>query len=323
VDETRVEAPPSVTSRRWRGGAAWVRHEPSARHNAGEFLHRLWEKTFEDEVFFMAGAVAFNLLLAMIPLIVLGVGVTGFVLSTKVDAAQAVVSLLQENLPQVAGSEELTALVRTIADGLLAQRTSLTVVGALVFVWLATRLVGTIRVVLREIFDISQARGLVLGKLFDAQVVVVGVFFLTLNLGASIYLEAAVRHGVSFLGLGNPILSLAERALANGVALASIWTLFLVVYRYLPARRIPWRTAMVAATFSAVLHESLKWAFSWYVTQAADFTTTFGNLATVAVLIFWIYYEATVFIVGGEVAQVYTMRKAVEVQGRETLRGSA
>ena len=72
------------------------------------------------------------------------------------------------------------------------------------------------------------------------------------------------------------------------------------MYRYLPARRIPWNTSFVAATFSAVLHETLKWGSSWYFTEAADFTTTFGNLATVAVLIFWIYYEATVFILGGE-----------------------
>ena len=35
-----------------------------------------------------------------------------------------------------------------------------------------------------------------------------------------------------------------------------------------------------------------------------------GNLTNVAVLLFWIYYEALVFIIGGEVGQVYTMRKA-------------
>jgi membrane protein len=100
------------------------------------------------------------------------------------------------------------------------------------------------------------------------------------------------------------------------VALASIWALFLVVYRYLPVRRIPWRTAIVAATFAALAHESLKYGFSWYATEVADYTSTWGNLATVAVLFFWIYYESVVFILGGEVAQVYTMRKARKVQVR-------
>ncbi|MCG6987080.1 MAG: YihY/virulence factor BrkB family protein [Gemmatimonadetes bacterium] len=297
-------------------------HAPSLRHRLGGFLHRLWEKTFEDDVFFMAGAVAFNIILAMIPLLVLGVGLTGFVLHAQVrDPVQAIVSLIQENLPQVAGSEGLTPIVQQITEGLLSQRTDLTVIGALVFVWLAMRLAGTVRVVLREIFDISQARGLIMGKLFDAQVVVVGVFFLTLNLGATISMEAAVKYGVRILGLGVPAVGLADQILGRSVAFASIWALFLVVYRYLPARRIPWRSSLVAATFSAVLHESIKWVTSWYFTSAADFTTTFGNLATVAVFILWIYYEAAVFIVGGEVAQVYTMRKAARVQVRATLQG--
>ena len=290
-------------------------HAPNLEHRLGGFLHRLWEKTFEDDAFFMAGAMAFNLLLAVIPLIVLGVGVTGYVLSAQVaDPVHAIVALVQENLPQIADPEVLTSIVQPMADGLLNQRQGLTIVGALVFVWLATRLVGTVRTVLREIFDISEARGLIAGKVFDAGVVVVGVIFLTLNLGATISMETAVRFGIRFLGLGGPAAGLANRALSQGVAFTSIWALFLFVYRYLPARRIPWRTSFVAATFCAVLHESLKWGFSWYVTEAADFTTTFGNLATVAVLFFWIYYEATVFIVGGEVAQVYTMRKAARVQ---------
>lgn len=297
-------------------------HTGSTGHRVVGFLHRLWEKSFEDDAFVMAAAVAFNLLLAVIPLIVLGVGVTGYVLSAQVsDPVRAIVSLIQENLPPIAGRDALTAIVQPLADGLLNQRRGLTIIGALVFGWLATRLVGTVRVVLREIFDISQARGLLMGKLFDAWVVVVGVFFLTLNLGATISMQAAVQHGIGILGLGTPAMGFADRAFSQLVAFTSIWALFLFVYRYLPARRIPWRTSFVAATFSALLHECLKWGFSWYVTEAADFTTTYGNLATVAVLFFWIYYEATVFIVGGEVAQVYTMRKAARVQVSSTLQG--
>jgi membrane protein len=73
---------------------------------------------------------------------------------------------------------------------------------------------------------------------------------------------------------------------------------------------VPWRTAIIAATFTAVGHELLKMAFSWYATDVADYGTAFGNLATVAVLFFWIYYGALVFILGGEFAQVSTMRKA-------------
>ena len=122
--------------------------------------------------------------------------------------------------------------------------------------------------------------------------------------------EATMDYGVGLIGVHGDKFSLVERLLGHGLALGSIWTLFLVAYRYLPARRISWRTAWVAATFSALLHEALQWGFSWYATEIADYGSALGNLATVAVLFFWIYYGAIVFILGGEAAQVYTMRKA-------------
>ena len=40
----------------------------------------------------------------------------------------------------------------------------------------------------------------------------------------------------------------------------------------------------------------------------------YGNLTTIVVLLFWIYYGSVVFVLSGEVAQVYTMRKVRKVQ---------
>jgi membrane protein len=288
-----------------------------------EFLRRLWDKAVADDIFFMAGAVAFNVVGATIPLLLLGVGISGHLLSARVaDPVGAAVTLVVDALPQGAVGADPSAFVRTIVSGVLDQRSGFTLFGALFFIWLATRLAGTLRIALREIFDIGQDRGIIRGKLFDIQVVAVGVLLLTLNLGVTVAIEAALDLGVGF-GLTRRAVGWVDRSIGFGVALASIWTLFLVVYRYLPARRIPWRTSLVAASFSAVAHETLKYGFSWYATEVANYTSTWGNLATVAVLFFWIYYEAVVFILGGEVAQVYTMRKARNVQVRTQLAGDA
>jgi len=287
----------------------------AAGYRVGEFTRRLWDKVLEDDVFVMASAVAFNMLIAAIPLALLGIGLTGYVLSAQVtDPVEAIVTMLVGNLPQATAGVDPSGVARGIVSGVLERRTGFTFLGALFFAWLATRLVGTLRAVLREIFDIAQARGIIRGKLFDMQVVVVGVLLLTLNLGITVAFEGAVAYGGEVFGLGGTAVGAAEFFLGTGVAFASIWTLFFVVYRFLPARRIPWRAAVVAATFASTLHEVLKQGFSWYATEVADYSSTWGNLATVAILFFWIYYESLVFILGGEIAQVYTMRKAVRMQ---------
>jgi membrane protein len=213
-------------------------------------------------------------------------------------------------VPRGSVGVDVADLVRAVVTGVLEQRTGFTLFGALLFAWFATRLVGTLRVALREIFDIGRDRGILMGKLFDLMVVVLGALLLALNLGITIRLGAALTMGAGALGVGGSAVGFAQRMFGHGLALLSIWFLFLVLYRYLPNRRIPWRTAVVAATFAGVFHEALKVGFSWYATQVADYTSTWGNLATVGILFFWIYYEAVVFILGGEVAQVYTLRKA-------------
>ncbi|HSG08678.1 MAG TPA: YihY/virulence factor BrkB family protein [Longimicrobiales bacterium] len=289
-------------------------------YRVGEFARRLWVKIVEDDVLFMASAVAFNLLVAMLPLIILGIGVTGYVLSRQVgDPVEAIVALAAGLLPESSEGADPSGIVRSIVARVMEQRSGFTLFGALFFVWLSTRLVGTLRVALREIFDVAQARGIIQGKIFDIQVVLVGVLLLTVNLGLVLALETAVRFGVGFLGLGGAALSGAEWFVGQTLAVGAIWTLFLVMYRFLPARRIPWRTSVVAATFAGLCHELLKHGFTWYATELADYSSTWGNLATVAVLFFWIYYEALVFILGGEVGQVYTMRKAAKLQAEITL----
>jgi len=139
--------------------------------------------------------------------------------------------------------------------------------------------------------------------------VLVGIFLVTLNIGVTVLGAAAVQFGVEIFGLGGATVSLAERALGATIAFLSIWTLFLIIYKYLPRGRTPWKTAVVAATFSGLVHEVLKFGFSWYVTEVANYASTLGNLATAALLLVWIYYGALVFILGGEVAHVYSMRE--------------
>ena len=289
-------------------------------HEVGDFLRRVFSKAEEDNVFFMAGAISFNLLVAIVPLLLLSVGISGIVLSARFgDPSAVLLSQLQEALPQVGGDIDLVRVVEDGIDRLLAERTGLSILGAVAFIWFSTRLVGTLRTVLREVFDVAQERGIVEGKLFDAFIVVVGGFLVLVNVGVTVVVRAVRDFGVDLLGLEGFGLRLTHLVVGQVLAFLSIWTLFVLIYRYLPLRRIPWRTSLVAATFAAVAFELLKVAFSWYVTEVATYSTTYGNLATAAILFFWLYYNAIAFVIGGEVAQVYTMRWARKVETEKAL----
>ena len=147
----------------------------SRRNRFREFWYRVYQKSAEDNVFFMAGAISYNLLIAVVPLFLLVVGLWGYVLRARYgDPSQVIVRLLENYIPAVGGDIDLMAEMGSAINGLVAGRAGYSVVGSLLFIWLATRLVSTLRSALREVFDIAADRGILRGKLFDVQVVVIG-----------------------------------------------------------------------------------------------------------------------------------------------------
>ncbi len=283
---------------------------PGWWHSVREFLVGTVKKAEDDNIFFMAGAIAFNLLVAIIPLLLVSVGIAGFVLTARFgDPAAALTELIRGGLP-VSGEElSLISGIEAIVETVVEERAGFSVVGALVLIWISTRLVGTLRTVLREVFEMPQARGLIRGKIFDIEMVIVAGFLFVVNIGVTVRLRAIRDFGIDLLGLEGSGLAITRRGYALVVAFASIWVLFILVYRYLPPRQVPWRTAFIAATFTAVLFEATKYIFGWYIVSVAEYRSAYGNLASVAFLFFWIYYGAIVFILGGEVAQVHAVQR--------------
>lgn len=272
-------------------------------------MRRVYKKADQDKIFFMAGAIAFNILVATVPLILAALGVAGLILQRRygVGAEEPLVRYILGALPPV--SAEFNNQVREFMRGLLEQSSGFVGIGTIIFAWLATRLIGTLRTALREIFDIQQDRGIVAGKIFDIKMVGVAGTLLAINAALTVMLNIVAQYGYSVLGIGPNQVQILNQIYLQAGAFLSIWFMFLLIYRYLPARRIQWRTALVSATFTAVFVELLKLVFAWYVTTFADYRSAYANLANLFVLILWVYYSAVIFIMGGEVGQVTALRR--------------
>lgn len=268
----------------------------------------------------MAGAIAFNVLIAFIPLALVLIGIAGTLLQARVggNAPGVLLTYILSSIPPVSG--EFAGRIEKFATDFIDQSTSLLSIGTIFLLWFAARLVGTLRSVLREIFDVQRDRGIVGGKLFDMKMVIAAGTLFAVNVGITFVLGTLREFGTAFLEPGGWLSRLVQVWYGPLIALATIWVMFLLIYRYLPARRIGWGTALVAATFTALLFELMKVGFGWYVTNVAEYRSTYNNLTTVAILFFWIYYSAVVFVLGGEVAQVTAMQRVRRHQ-KERLEG--
>jgi YihY family inner membrane protein len=72
-----------------------------------------------------------------------------------------------------------------------------------------------------------------------------------------------------------------------------------LMYRYLPAKRLPWRQVVIGALTTALLFHLGRWAIGLYLGRATQ-PTAYGAAASFAALLLWLYYSAQIFLFGAE-----------------------
>ncbi len=276
-----------------------------------DYAKRVWDNSGEDNVFFLAGGIAFNLLLAAVPFFLLLATGLVYILNQSPDTSSAeVLSIVDKFLPPHPASSASPA--SAILDAIIRKRGALGVYSAVGFIWFSTRLFGSLRTVLCAIFDIESDRGIIAGKLFDIKITLVSTMLLIAYIVLNAYLAIATTRGVlvlSDLGLREEVMGALEYNLGQMLAFSFITVMFFSLYKFLPNRRIRWKTAAIAALFTGLMLEFAKWAFSAYVSSFNPGSFYTGTVAAIVLVVIWVYYSSLIFILGGEVAQVYELRR--------------
>jgi membrane protein len=190
-------------------------------------------------------------------------------------------------------------------------------VSAIGFVWFYTRLFGSVRSVLASIFDIEADRGIIAGKIFDIKVTIVATILLLGYVVLSAYLALATTQGSTLLvelGLRRDVMGNVEYTIGRIIAFTSIAILFFSLYKFLPKRKIRWQMALVAATFSSVMFELAKGVFGFVIVSFSPQTMYTGTVAAAVITVIWVYYGALIFVLGGEVGQVFELRRVRKLQ---------
>ena len=232
-----------------------------------DYATRVWNHSRDDNVFFLASGIAFDILLAAIPFVLLLVSGITYVLNLSPSTSMAqVTEIVDRMLPPHAESAD-SPVHRVIGDAFRTHR-SLGIWSALTFVFLSTRLFTATRSVLAEVFDIKDHRSIIGGKVFDARMTLVATLLVVANTILSAYLSIARSRGVELLtalGLRQEVMGGLEYTAGRILAFSFITVMFYAIYRYVPARLVRGRTALVAALFTSVLLELAKVVFNWLV----------------------------------------------------------
>ncbi len=237
-------------------------------------------------------------------------GLTFLLDKSSANANEVALRYLDRLLP--AGSAAANSQYHKLLNDVLSAHKELPIWSSIGFVWFSTRLFGSLRTVLASVFDIENERSIIAGKIFDIEITILATVLITANTLISGYVLLATNNSVQLLvdlGIRQDVMGQAKAYGGHFVAAAIIATMFFCLYKFLPVRRVRTKTAWVAALFTTVMFELAKFAFTLYVGSFKPDSLYTGSVAALVVVVVWVYYAALIFILGGEVGQVYELRR--------------
>ena len=84
---------------------------------------------------------------------------------------------------------------------------------------------------------------------------------------------------------------------------------FAAIYRYTPSKRTAWNEAIPGAVFTTLGWLGVSMIFSFYVNNFSNYSKVYGSLATIFILMTWLYLSSIIIIIGGEINSVIGIRK--------------
>lgn len=297
----------------------WTRAKGGAAYYGQGFFSELTEKN----VFLWAQAIAFKVLVTIVPVLILATGIFGRVL--LYDKPFEVVSgFLRSFLP----AYQINRLVDDFLRPLQSASGTLTLIGVLGLILSAMTLFTTLRLVISGAFqeDWHKERSILGGYVFDLRMAAqVGLVFL-LTLGLTLMMSTINAAGFEFIqsvGLDYVWLQDGWRRLFKTVGLVVPFALTIVMffqlYYFIPKPHPPHQSALLGAVSAAVIWEGAKGAFTFYAANVGRFDRystpddvglaalgdTFGLIIA---FVFWVYFSGLILALGALLVLLHEKR---------------
>ncbi len=243
----------------------------------------------QDRLPTYASAIAFRALVALVPLVLLGLALLG-ALGLQDVWAEALAPRVEERV-----TEPVFAAIDFSVEKILSSGTAGLIAAASALVlWDMSWAMRVIMEALNEIHGVDEDRSR-RRRLVVAVGLAVGVSFCVI--GAVLVVMVAPRLGSgaleALLGVGRWLVAVALLSVAVGL-----------LVRYAPAERpqVRWASAGSVLVVAAWILASL--AFRWWVTSVADFTTAIGSLTVFLILTAYVFASAAIFLAGVQIDEL-------------------
>ncbi|UCC61115.1 MAG: YihY/virulence factor BrkB family protein [Dehalococcoidia bacterium] len=249
----------------------------------------------DDDASHMAAGVAYYAVLSLFPLVLGLIAILGIFLPAE-TLQEEILDFFERNLPGA-----IDVLEQNIED-VIRLRGAIGAISLILLLWSASTMFGAISRTINRAWDVHKDRPFHIRKLRD--------MFMAVGVGALFLLSVGATSVFSILQAWDlPFVSIAADSGARVLGFIFSLGIFLTLYKFIPNTKTYWRYVWPGAVVAAILFEIGKSLFIFYIDRFATYESVYGGVASMIILLIWIYISAFILILGAEISAEYGRMK--------------
>ena len=278
-----------------------LEHVAGVARGVARALPRAIEDMFTDRCTQYAAAIAYRVLFSLFPLTIALVSIFGLVLQDD-ELRQKVINELIDLLPvSQSGQGNIQHSIEQIATPLSA----IGLISLVALLWGATGMMASIRLGLEAAMKVDRGRPAARAKLVDFVLVVAAGVLVLIVVGLSAFgafFSKLTERFTEWAGIATP----SGLLLRDGVQLVAIGVTVLLLYRFVPARKLRRRGALAGAILTAVGVWGATKVLAIVFSDFSRYNLIYGSLAGVTTFLFFVYVVAWILLLGAEFAYAWS-----------------
>lgn len=245
----------------------------------------------------MAAAIAYYLLISVIPLIILIIAIAGFFLNSNDTVVMEILKFTYAFNPMAGEAVEKFIYKLAESSGVTSQ------IGFLGLIWIGSKIFQTLEEAVNAAWEAP------VRKFYRRWLV---SFIVAISLGTIPILSVLLTVGSQFVTKFGYYLAISESGLKNlSITLNYIIPLtlsilmFTFIFKILPNRKARWSSCLIGGVTTGLLFEAAKHLFGLYLQHFASYDKLYGSIGGLIGLVVWANYAGIITVFGAEMSAQY------------------
>ncbi len=287
------------------------------RFSRKELAKSVFKEFFQESSFTHGAALAYYALLALVPLLYLGIAFFG-----RVVGHDTMVEIIGNLLSEQIGIKDISGILGFLDDvDLSSGNTTLEILGSFALLLSATAIINSIRQSLNEFYDLEKRGGSTKRKIVRG--VVFRLFSMLFIAGVTVVIVVFYFAETVFLSFGNEIFEnydiinwIVASFAQHGIPILSNVVIFSFIFKYLHDGSVKWRRSIEGAILTSVFLYIGQLLIKYYLLNYF-FAASGGVAGTMLIILVWVYYSSQIIFLGAKFINVKSRMLGEPIQVRD------